>query len=187
MSREKLGQSGKSLFWLWSGLLLVALLLNMAIIFYFSTESMEASGSRSTGLTQWVVGWLYPRFSELSPTEQVHVMERTHLLIRKLAHFSEFGLLGLLSSTLVSHVNRRGKWIKPCVEWLWPLLFCLLYAISDEVHQIFSHRGACLQDVVIDFTGAACGILLLRMVSYFLSLARSKRKEFPPCDAPATN
>ena len=40
-------------------------------------------------------------------------------------------------------------------------MFCSLYAISDEVHQLFvPGRGAQVKDVFIDIAGAAVGIFL---------------------------
>ena len=110
----------------------------------------------------------------------------THRLVRKLAHFAEFGLLGFLSTWLTVHVNRRKKWLKTWLEWLIPMVFCLLYAISDEVHQIFSNRGASAKDVLIDFAGAVTGILLLRAILGIVRAAK-RRRERRKCKTPATD
>ncbi|MGV8147186.1 MAG: VanZ family protein [Alkaliphilus sp.] len=41
------------------------------------------------------------------------------------------------------------------------LLVCVLYAISDETHQIFvPGRSAQVSDILIDSVGAAVGILI---------------------------
>ena len=41
------------------------------------------------------------------------------------------------------------------------LLVCVLYAISDELHQLFvSGRGAQVKDVLIDSAGATVGVCL---------------------------
>lgn len=43
--------------------------------------------------------------------------------------------------------------------FLFSLVFCILYAISDEVHQVFvPGRGAQVTDVLIDSFGAFIGI-----------------------------
>ncbi len=45
------------------------------------------------------------------------------------------------------------------------LVFCILYAISDEVHQLFvPGRGAQVSDVLIDSLGAFLGIGMYKMV-----------------------
>jgi VanZ family protein len=64
-------------------------------------------------------------------------------------------------------------------------VFCLLYAISDEVHQIFSNRGASAKDVVIDFAGAVTGILLLRAILGIVRAAKRRREK--ACKTLATN
>ena len=167
-------------------ILAVAVLINMAIIYFFSEESMEDSGTRSTGIVEKLMHLLHPDYDSLDWDTQMDIMASTHRLVRKLAHFAEFGLLGFLSAWLVAYVNRRKKWIRAWLEWLIPTVFCLLYAISDEVHQIFSNRGASAKDVVIDFAGALTGILLLRAILGIVRAAK-RRRERRTCETPATD
>ena len=77
-----------------------------------------------------------------------------------------------------------------------PAVFTLLYAISDEIHQIFSGRGPRVTDVLIDFSGAVCGILLIHGIAYLIarrkkgskSAAKKKRRRRnTPCEIPATD
>ena len=65
-------------------------------------------------------------------------------------------------------------------------MFCLLYAASDEIHQIFSNRGASVKDVMIDFAGAVTGILLLRAILGMIRAAK-RRRERRKCETPATD
>ena len=52
---------------------------------------------------------------------------------------------------------------------------CLLYASSDEIHQLFvPGRSGEVRDVMIDFSGAALGIALSTLV--FLLICRIKKK-----------
>jgi len=157
-------------------ILAAAVLINMAIIFFFSEESMEDSGTRSTGIVEKLMHLLHPDYDSLDWDTQMDIMASTHLLVRKLAHFAEFGLLGFLSAWLVTYVNRRKKWIRAWLEWLIPIVFCLLYAISDEVHQIFSNRGASPKDVLIDFAGAVTGILFMRAIVAIVRAAKGRRE-----------
>jgi len=49
---------------------------------------------------------------------------------------------------------------------LFSLGICVLYAVSDEVHQLFvPGRGRQVRDVLIDSAGAIVGIGLYRVVS----------------------
>jgi len=74
-----------------------------------------------------------------------------HVLSRKLAHFIEYGVLYWL---LVRGpmAERRG----------WALLICVIYALTDEGHQIFvPGRGPSLFDVGLDASGGLfCRYLL---------------------------
>ena len=55
------------------------------------------------------------------------------------------------------------------------LFVCVLYAISDEVHQLFvSGRGAQVKDVLIDSAGAIVGVGLYLVISRIMK-SRSTR------------
>jgi VanZ family protein len=75
------------------------------------------------------------------------------LLLRKLAHLTEYAILGalLLRAT-------RGPWLA--------LACAALYAASDEIHQHFveGRHGAPL-DVAIDTVGALAGIVAWRTLA----------------------
>lgn len=79
-------------------------------------------------------------------------------LMRKSAHFIAYLILGFLVSHAMKNeasaataLKRRGA----------SLLLCVVYAISDEFHQVFvPGRGPLLKDVLIDGSGAALGIML---------------------------
>lgn len=59
---------------------------------------------------------------------------------------------------LVINVFKRSG-IKIFKGIMLSLVFCILYAISDELHQLFvPGRGAQVKDVVIDSSGAVVGI-----------------------------
>ena len=48
-------------------------------------------------------------------------------------------------------------------------LFCLVYAISDEIHKLFvPGRSGEIRDVLIDFTGVLIGILFTMLLVYLL-------------------
>jgi VanZ family protein len=53
----------------------------------------------------------------------------------------------------------RSSGVKGLRGFIFSLVFCVLYAISDEVHQLFvPGRGAQVTDVMIDSFGAFVGI-----------------------------
>jgi len=74
------------------------------------------------------------------------------LVLRKLAHTAEYAILGAL---LVRATGRAGL----------ALAIGTLYAVSDEVHQVFvAGRHGSPIDVAIDAVGIAVGIALWQTV-----------------------
>lgn len=80
----------------------------------------------------------------------------TEHLVRKLAHFTEFGLLGCLSVSLWSLLDKhRVRHLAAA------LLFGLACAAADEGIQVFSDRGNQLSDVALDFSGCLTGAVVI--------------------------
>ena len=155
-----------------AAIICVAILVvaNVLLIFSFSSESREESGSRSREVTVVVARPLTPSFDEMPPAEQNAVVDHYHHYVRKAAHFLEFALLGFLTACLVQLIwsyggNRLILWQTMGI----PALFCLLCAISDEVYQIFTNRGPAVADVGIDFCGAACGVIFLHLCGWLIT------------------
>ena len=91
--------------------------------------------------------------------------------IRKLAHFTEFCMLGLASAGLIVAIGGRREW------WLcgYGLLFCLIIAVCDEFIQGFVDRGSAVSDVFIDFCGATFVFLILILVARLIGLKKIKK------------
>ena len=80
-------------------------------------------------------------------------------LVRKTAHFTEYAILGALFYLNLIQFPKLNSRIK---KLLLPILFSFLYAITDEIHQIFvPGRSAQFRDVLIDTLGASFGCLLI--------------------------
>lgn len=118
----------------------------MGCIFYLSHQPASESSKLSAGVMATilqVVQAIIPLSVEVSTF---------HLFIRKGAHFFAYFLLGILL-----YRSLWGKW----QHFLVALFIAFLYAISDEVHQLFiPGRSGEVRDVLIDSAGAATGILL---------------------------
>lgn len=92
----------------------------------------------------------------------------THKIFRKIAHFSEYALLGVEIYALIS----LTLGIRPLVV-LSSFQFGLYAAVIDESIQILSERGALVSDVLLDFCGYAFGAALFLVV--FLIVKAIKR------------
>ena len=160
-----------------TAILSLCILANMVFIFEMSTEDKTESSDRSGEITDVVVDVVYPDFDQRPIAEQESIFQRVHNFIRKLAHFSEFAILGFLTALLASHLAARFSSVTTIIQWFVPAGFCLVYAAADEIHQIFTERGAAVRDVLLDFAGALCGVLVARVAVWIACMIAHKLNE----------
>ena len=55
-------------------------------------------------------------------------------IVRKMAHFSIYAMLGILTMNYMDTIE--GK--KTSKKAIYALMFCFLYAMTDEFHQYFN-------------------------------------------------
>ena len=84
--------------------------------------------------------------------------------IRKLAHFTEFAILGIWASLYALFFMKR----KNALVAIFP--FGLITATLDETVQIFSKRGPSVKDIWIDMAGYSCSVVILFTVFFSLAL-----------------
>ena len=131
----------------------------MVMIYCFSAQTGAESGAMSGRITMWILNLVVPGFGDFSPEKQEAVRSTVSFVVRKLAHFSEYALLGF---SLMLHIAQIEKKIAVRLPWLWSWVVGTLYAASDEFHQGFvAGRGPSLRDVMIDSSGVIAGTLLL--------------------------
>ena len=128
-----------------------------AVIFSFSLQSGEVSGDLSGSVLEALLGFFMPGVLE-SPEK----LELFHLILRKCAHFTEFMILGVLSSIALKYMQIGYKSIIG-------LGYCVLIASLDETLQLFvSGRAGRVQDVLIDSAGALAGIVVVFICFKFI-------------------
>ncbi len=132
--------------------IVLSLLTLSLVIFIFSNSAQTAQvSSASSGK---IVDFLNYICSMLNLN-----FTFTQGIVRTLAHFAEFGLLGVLALlTALSFFSVKAK------TFLISVAFSTVASVADEVIQLFSDgRAFQFSDLIIDFTG-----LLLGTVSVFL-------------------
>lgn len=144
-------------------------LLSFAIVLFIFANSAqigELSGARS----QWVMELLNRLLSGAGVGFRF-----SHFLVRKLAHFAEYALLGFWLAMNLRIYTRR---MLPHISW--PLLGGLLTAVTDESLQtLIPGRDGQVADVLIDFGGVLAGVLawlLLRFIWQLFRLRRESRR-----------
>lgn len=96
-------------------------------------------------------------------------------IIRKLGHFSEFCVLGILLFCTVHFFGARGV----LRRYLFASAPGLAVAVTDECIQLFSKgRSAQLTDVLLDFSGVLSGLTLSMIVLWFFYKYIRKKKDF---------
>ena len=129
----------------------------MALIFSFSAMAAPASDELSGGVAQKVIKIVAPGFGSFSGDEQAEFFYTINYGIRKIAHASEYAVLGILALLVLLSYKKTLRF-----QVLAALLLCAAYAASDEAHQILvSGRSPQVTDVLIDTAGAAIGIAIL--------------------------
>lgn len=96
-----------------------AILLVMALIFFFSAQDGVKSSSTSRSATEFVLRLLTPGYDGLPASQRRGYRKTAERIVRKLAHFTEFAVL---SSLLVRYffVRRQNGRLLPALLTGWP-------------------------------------------------------------------
>lgn len=140
-------------------------LLWMGFIFYQSSKTSEQSNEMSHEIVNYI-GNQQKEEAKVETHESMMTQEskwnfdQVNVFIRKSAHAFEFFILSLLLAWALIEYNISGwKLI------FWTLISVLLYALSDEFHQLFVEgRSARFFDVMVDFIGGFIGLLLVQLI-----------------------
>ncbi len=134
-------------------ILVVLIIIWMTTVFMFSREGGKKSKTTSGSIVGFIVDKMYDT-SNMSQEEREDKIEDLQRPIRKLAHFTIYTLGGAITVIFVSKFNITNR-----KEIIYSLIFCLIYAILDEIHQYYVPGRSCdIKDVLIDTLGASIGI-----------------------------
>ena len=167
---------------------LLCLLAICLIAFVFSNESSQKSNDQSSSAAQSLAQAAIENYHDLSERHKALLTDQLNTSLRKGAHAAEFALMGICAALFAltflpaepkEGMQASGKKRKAlqsqALIWL-AALFCLLYAVSDEVHQFFVPGRACLlSDIVLDSLSALSGILFIW--GLFVALERRKNEK----------
>lgn len=141
---------------------IVAVILWMGIIFYLSHQPATISSQLSAGIMEKIFKLIEKMTFHIEVNKEFF-----HFLIRKSAHFFAYFILGIL----VIHAVRRNN-VYHLQGFLLAFLICIIYATTDEMHQLFiPGRSGEVKDVLIDSAGSITGIII------YLLITRLLRKE----------
>lgn len=128
----------------------------MVMIFMFSSATGEESEAVSQNLLSKIIEFIGNYVS--------------HNFLRKLAHFCEFAALGFCVTGAVHFTFGKRKFYVPLIP-------CILYAVSDEVHQHFVPERACrVFDMFVDTCGIMTGIGIFLLLILIISKSIKKKE-----------
>lgn len=140
----------------------------MVVIFWFSAQPADESSELSGRFMAWLLSGRIPPLTWFVTTTKIF----DWLSIRKCAHAFVYFTLGICACLTAgtwdwSEKGRAGR------AWL----FCVCYAGTDELHQLFVPGRSCeLRDVMIDSSGALAGVLLVFLIRRIREGRRRRRK-----------
>ena len=129
----------------------------LPLVAWLAFISYASSASFSAGNTSRIIGplvlWLFPNTS-------METLATIHFITRKLAHFTEYAILGFLAARAFRTSPR------PAIRQRWFLISAALvvvFALLDEYHQSFvPNRTGTIYDSFIDMAGGLTALIFLR-------------------------
>lgn len=132
---------------------IILVIIWMMFIFIMSSFNSNESSNQSNFIV-----------NILSNIFNISNIEILSFIVRKLAHYTEYTILGILVYNLIYSYNKK-IYIS--------IIICIIYATSDEIHQLFIPGRSCqIKDIMIDTFGSLTGIYLYKLTN---SLKLSKK------------
>jgi len=136
----------------------IMLILWMIVIFSFSS----ADANKSTGTSDKVITTMIEikdkiTNNETPKNEKEIIVKNSSFYIRKLAHITEYLILGFLMFNLLNQYS--------VTKIYYAIGLSILYSCTDEFHQLFiSGRSGSIRDVLIDSIGILIGTYLYKLL-----------------------
>jgi VanZ family protein len=129
------------------------LILWIAVIFLAS--STAGATNNTSRIIRPLLEWLFPSAPALT-------LDIYHGYIRKLAHFTEYGVLAFFAARAFWFSSQK---ILQKLWFVWAFSFVALTAAADEYNQSFNDvRTGSVYDVLLDISGGLTMILLFHTV-----------------------
>lgn len=140
-------------------ILIILIFLWTCLIFSFSSQD----GGESSGLSRKVVEFF---------VKDPELVNRIEPYARKVAHFCEYGLGGILFISLFSTYEWTDE-----RKIIISILLGIWYASMDEIYQLMiPGRSGALKDVYIDSLGVATGVIGMMIVTKSVDLIKANRQ-----------
>ena len=119
---------------IYRSVLLLLVIIWMITVFIFSHQPAEVSSNTSGNTIRFIIEYI-PILKEFNNIQKEELIEILQPIARKLAHLSIYILGGLLLFTYTNSYN-----ITETKKIAISTLIGIIYAITDEIHQLFIPR-----------------------------------------------
>ena len=130
---------------------IILLILWMGLIFSFSNQT--GTSSLSTKVLTHIAITID---KDMTDEEIDEFVDKYSFIIRKVAHLTIYFILGILA-----YINLKEYMKVTPALVIYSIIFCLVYASTDEIHQLLVNgRSGNIYDVILDTCGSTLAILL---------------------------
>ena len=136
----------------------IVLILWMIVIFSFSSADANKSTSTSDKVITTMIEIKDKITNNETPNnEKEIIIKNSSFYIRKIAHITEYLILGFLMFNLLKQYSVTNIY--------YAIGLSILYSCTDEFHQLFiSGRSGSIRDVLIDSIGILIGTYLYKLL-----------------------
>jgi acetobutylicum phosphotransbutyrylase len=128
------------------------------IIFYLSNQPGNISGGESSHLIYNTLHFIYTCLN-LDTSHLNEIILIIHNPLRECMHSLEYLILGVLTINLLIQTQVKEN------KMIITILFCFIYAATDEIHQLFiSGRTFEYFDIFMDMVGTLIGTLITKLI-----------------------
>lgn len=145
----------------------------MVLIFGMSSQNGEESGGLSKKVSEIICSVFIPDFEDLPGAEQELYISKLNYPVRKCAHMTEYCILAILYYCTLVSITKRA-WVRIVISFTG----ATLYAVTDEIHQLFvGGRAGAFTDVLFDSAGALLGLIIIMIGT---GIVNRRRKPVKP-------
>lgn len=150
----------------------------MTVIFAFSAKQAAESQDMSMSVGRFVGKTFVLEYRTWNNAEQTEFAERIDYSVRKIAHITEFAILGILLLLMLKSYGLKGTRLS-----VMSFMVGAGYAATDELHQRFVPGRSCqFTDVLIDSGGVLCGIIIFLLLSFLFHKIEGNHRYNYFCD-----
>lgn len=142
---------------------LILVIVWMTVIFCFSAQDAAESSTTSISVSYRMVEATGRLFHfDWQNDKIIQIADAIEETVRKIAHMIEYAVLSIFLAGAMDVGNKSGRLLR----YLITILICIIYASTDEIHQLFvPGRHGCAKDVFIDTAGALVALGIIYLVS----------------------